>query len=302
MSRSTWTTLAPGSMSAPSRVVQRVSEAPKASTRSDAAISRAATGEAKPPEIPTAHGDPAKSPWPIAEVASTAPMASPSASSASRAPANTAPRPAMMTGRRLAAISSATSATASPDGAGACGAGAGERRRRRGARLRLDVERHAEQDRPALHLRAAQRPRDVVRRARPGVHALGRRADGRGQRRLVEPEVRAQRRGGRLAGQQQQRGAGLGRLGEARHRVGEAGSLMDAADADAPAHARVAVRHADRPALVAGVVERRARRVQGLGGDEVPAAQHSERVADAERRQRAADDLGGGQRLHRRGP
>ena len=94
----------------------------------------------------------------------------------------------------------------------------------------------------------------------------------------------------------------LGRLGEARHRVGEAGSLMDAADADAPAHPRVAVRHADRPALVAGVVERRARRVQGLGGDEVPAAQHAERVADAERRQRAADDLGGGQRLHRGGP
>ena len=34
-SRSTWTTLAPGSISAPSRVVQRVSEAPNASTRSD---------------------------------------------------------------------------------------------------------------------------------------------------------------------------------------------------------------------------------------------------------------------------
>ena len=111
-------------MSAPSRVVQRVSEAPKASTRSDAAISRAATGEAKPPEIPTAHGDPAKSPWPIAEVASTAPMASPSASSASPALERTAPRPAMTTGRWLAAISSATSATAAGDGAGACSAGA----------------------------------------------------------------------------------------------------------------------------------------------------------------------------------
>ena len=68
---------------------------------------------------PTA--SPANSPWPIAEVASTAPIASPSASSGSRAPASTAPRPAMMTGRRAAAISSATSATASGDGAGACG-------------------------------------------------------------------------------------------------------------------------------------------------------------------------------------
>ena len=115
----------------------------------------------------------------------------------------------MMTGRRAAAISSATSATAAADGAGACGAGAAGVRRRRGRGLRLDVERHAEQDRPALHLRAPQRPRDVVRRALAGVHALGRRADGRGQRRLVEPEVRAQRRGGRLAGQQQQRRAAL---------------------------------------------------------------------------------------------
>ena len=117
--------MAPGAISAPSRVVQRVSEAPNASTRSEAAISRAATGEAKPPEIPTAHGEPANSPWPIAEVASTAPIASPSASSGSRAPDSTAPRPAMMTGRRAAAISSATSAIASGEGAGACGARAG---------------------------------------------------------------------------------------------------------------------------------------------------------------------------------
>jgi hypothetical protein len=95
-------------MSAPSRVVQRVSEAPKASTRSASAISRPATGEAKPPEMPSAQGDPANRPWPIADVASTAPMASPSASSASPAFERTAPRPAMMTGRRLAAISWAT--------------------------------------------------------------------------------------------------------------------------------------------------------------------------------------------------
>ena len=111
-------------ISAPSRVVQRVSEAPNARTRSDSTISREATGDAKPPEIPTAHGEPANSPCPIAEVASTAPIASPSASSASRAPDNTAPRPAMMTGRRAAAMSSETSATAAGDGAGGEG-GAG---------------------------------------------------------------------------------------------------------------------------------------------------------------------------------
>jgi hypothetical protein len=134
------------------------------------------------------------------------------------------------------------------------------------------------------------------------VHALGRRADRLGQRRLVEAEVRSQRRGGRLAGQQQQRGTALGRLGQAGHRVREAGSLMDAADADPPADARVAIRHADRPALVAGVVERRAGVVQGPGGDEVPAAQHPEGVAHAERPECPADGLGGGQRVHHRRP
>ena len=95
-------------------VVQRVSAAPNARTRSDSATSRAASGEANPPEIPTAHGEPANRPCPIAEVASTAPIASPSRSSGSRAPASTAPRPAMITGRRAAAISAATSATAAP--------------------------------------------------------------------------------------------------------------------------------------------------------------------------------------------
>ena len=120
-SRSTCTTFAPRAISAPSRVVQRVRPAPKASTRSASAISRAAIGEAKPPEMPTAHGEPSNRPWPIAEVASTAPIASPRRSSGSRAPASTAPRPATITGRRAAAISSATSATASGAGAGRSG-------------------------------------------------------------------------------------------------------------------------------------------------------------------------------------
>ena len=120
-SRSTCTTLAPRAISAPSRVVQRVSEAPKARIRSASAISRAATGEAKPPEMPTAHGEPSNSPWPMAEVASTAPIASPRRSSGSRAPARTAPRPATISGRRAAAISSATSATASGAGDGGSG-------------------------------------------------------------------------------------------------------------------------------------------------------------------------------------
>ena len=99
--------------------------------------------------------------------------ASPSASSGSRAPESTAPRPAMMTGRRAAAMSSATSAMAAGDGAGG-GRQRGGRGSVGGGRLRLHVERHAQQHRPPLHLRAAEGPRDIVRRARPRVHALGR--------------------------------------------------------------------------------------------------------------------------------
>ena len=68
---------------------------------------------------------------------------------------------------------------------------------------------------------------------------------------------------------------------------------MHAAHTDAPAHARVPVGHADRPALVAGVVERHPRRMHRQSGDEVPAAEHPERVAHAQLRQRAADDFGG---------
>ena len=138
-----------------------------------------------------------------------------------------------------------------------------------------------------------KRPRGVRGGALAGMHPLGQRAHGLGQPRLIEPEVRPQRRGRRLAGDQQQRRARLGRLRQPRHRVGEAGALMHAAHADAPAHPRVPVGHADRPALVAGVVERHARRVHRQRGDEVAAPEHAERVAHAQLRQRAADDLGG---------
>ena len=57
-------------------------------------------------------------------------------------------------------------------------------------------------------------------------------------------------------------------------------------------HARVAVGHRDRAALVAGVVERAPGGVQRLGGEEVAAAEDAERVADPERGERAPDRLG----------
>src|SRR5207244_2477706 len=117
-SRSTWMTTACGPMSLPWAVVHAFKEAPKASTRSAWAISSDASGEAKPPEMPRFHCEREKSPLATAEVASSAPTASPTRSSASPAPASTAPRPARISGRSAPARRSATSATAEAAGRG----------------------------------------------------------------------------------------------------------------------------------------------------------------------------------------
>ena len=172
-------------------------------------MSRAATGEAKPPEIPTAHGEPANSPWPIAEVASTAPIASPSASSGSRASGEH--RAAAGDDERAARRRRSGPATSRwPRGAGAtAGAGAaGDGGGRLAGSACTSSGMLSSTGRRSTCARRNARA-IVGRGARAGVHALGDRADGRRERRLVEPEVRPQRRGRRLAGHQQQRRAAL---------------------------------------------------------------------------------------------
>ena len=182
-SRSTCTTFAPRAISLPSRVVQRVRSAPKASTRSASAISRAAIGEANPPEMPTAQAEPSNRPWPIAEVASTAPIASPRRSSGSRAPASTAPRPATITGRRAAAISVGDLRHDVGRGRRALGLAQQPGRGAAGRRLGLDVERHVEHDRAAARrARGAAPARCRRRRSRPsGCARAPRRAWPRGR-------------------------------------------------------------------------------------------------------------------------
>ena len=122
-SRSTCTTRASAENSLPWRTVQWFSEAPNASTTSASPSSFMASEEEKPPAIPTEYGLPAKSPCPIALVASTAPTRSPSASSAPRAPARAAPRPATMAGRCEEASRSTTAATEASDGTGGSSGG-----------------------------------------------------------------------------------------------------------------------------------------------------------------------------------
>ena len=72
-SRSTWITVAPGAISAPWRVVHGSAPRRTRSRRRPRRAAAAPSGEAKPPEMPTANGSPANSPLATAEVASTAP-------------------------------------------------------------------------------------------------------------------------------------------------------------------------------------------------------------------------------------
>ncbi len=96
---STWMTVASGPINAPWRVVHTFRDAPKAITTSASAISRCAIGVAKPPLIPRLNGSPVNRPLPTADVASSAPVSSPSRCSAGPAVERTAPRPPMITGR-----------------------------------------------------------------------------------------------------------------------------------------------------------------------------------------------------------
>jgi hypothetical protein len=155
----------------------------------------------------------------------------------------------------------------------------------------LHVEREHEDDGAALDPRAAHRAGDVGHRAGRPVHALGRRPDGLHEADLVDAEVRAHRRAGHVGRQHEQRRAALRRLGQARHRVGQTRPLVDAARREAPAHAAVAVGHADRARLVAGGEAARAGIAQGVGDGEVAAAHEPEDGFHPHPRQRAADRL-----------
>ena len=122
-SRSTWISTASGPISRPWRVVQSFRAHPKATTASAPAISSAAVGVEKPPEIPRLHGWPSNSPWATAEVASRAPLRS--ARWTSPSPAWRAPRPARITGRRACASTAATAVTAASWAASCGGMGRG---------------------------------------------------------------------------------------------------------------------------------------------------------------------------------
>ncbi len=161
-------------------------------------------------------------------------------------------------------------------------------------RLRLDVDRKHQNDRPALGEGSVVGPLRVVRGGARAVDAVGDCPHRLDQIVLVDPEVRGQRGRRRLAGQHEQWRAALGRLGEAGDRVRKPGPLVDAADPDPAADAGVSVGHAHRAALVAGGVKARATAAQSVRDDEVAAAEHAERVLDPERADRGADDVGDG--------
>ena len=95
-------------------------------------------------------------------------------------------------------------------------------------------------------------------------------------RRLVELEVRPQRRRRRVGGQQDRRRPGLRGLDQAGERVGESGALVRGADGDPAGGPPVAVGHAHGVALVARGVNVAPRLAQGVRQQEVAAAEHPE--------------------------
>ena len=300
---STWITLAPGLIIAPCFVVQWLTEAPTTSTTSACGSSSAANGLAKPPEIPSAYGSPANSPFAGADVARIAPIRSPSRSSSSPASASTAPRPAMIAGRSRSTISSAAAAIAcairlrgvrSGGGGGCCGSalaagwgwmsiGSISTTGRRSVSARWYARCASSAAVFGLWTRSAIAPTDSTRscwsiRKFDVSAAAG-----------VSPASTSS--GVRL----------LAASAEPGHRVRQARPLVDADDPDAPGDARVPVGHADGAALVAGVVEAGAAAAQRVGDDQVAAADDAERVLHTLRGDRRADHVGDGRSV-RHGP
>ena len=168
----------------------------------------------------------------------------------------------------------------------------GSRRLDLDRRLGLDVDREHQHDRPALCCCALVGTRGVVGGGLRAVYPVGDRPDRLDQVVLIDPEVRSQRRRRRLAREHEHRCTTLGGLGKPGHRVGQPRSLVHAANADRARDAGVAVGHADRAALVAGVVEPSAVPAERVGDDQVAAAEDAERILDPLRGDRGADDVG----------
>ena len=230
-SSSTCTSAVPGPRSRPCRVVQLVRLQPQATTRSASVISSAASGVAKPPQIPRSYASSANVPAATAEVVSSAPTRS--ASAAISGPYASAPRPARKTGRSASAQQVGQS-IGDPRVRRRSGCRPATARAAGGDLGGLDVERQVEHDRAAT---VEGRPVGPLMSAsaEPGLCTRSGTAPTlRTRRVLVDPEVRADGGAGDVGRQHQQRGPALGRLGDAGHRVGQTAALVHAQHADRP--------------------------------------------------------------------
>ncbi len=165
----------------------------------------------------------------------------------------------------------------------------GRRRPRR--RLGLHVEPDVEHDGAPLAHRRRARAADVGVDGVGCVHTLAHRADRGDKRWLVDAEVRANRGPCGVGGKHDHRGAALGGLGDARHRIGEPAALVHRQHGGTAAEPGVRIGHRRGAALVPGGEIRDARGHQGVGHREVAAAHDAERVSDAQPGQRRADRL-----------
>ena len=214
---------------------------------------------------------------------------SPSSRSAGPAPASTAPRPATIAGRsprpaarRARRPSPAVRTAPAPAARGQLG-------RRTPP--------------PARRAAASARPRGAPPRARRTARATSAIAvSGPCTRSATAPtdstspawsilKFERSAAAGVSAARTQQRRPALGRLRQSRDGVGEPRPLVDAARREPAAYPRVAVGHADGPALVARRVERHAGVAQRVGERQVAAAEDAEHDVDAERGQRPAGGL-----------
>ena len=154
---------------------------------------------------------------------------------------------------------------------------------------RLHIERQVEQHRAPLVARRPVGGRGIsdsgARRRDSRRHG----ADGGGERRLVDVEVG--QRVGDLGGEHEHRRAALGRLGDPRHGVGEAASLVDRQCGDGVAHPRVGIGHRRRAALVAGGDEPAAGAHEGVGDVEVARPDDAEGLLHAEAGEGAPDGV-----------
>ena len=294
---STWTTVAPSPSSAPWRVVHMVSDAPHATTRSASVMSSAARSVANPPEMPKAPGvageeavrDGGGGEQGAAGVGERGQFGAGSAGAA--------------TGDEHRPVGVVEEAGELGDRAGVR-AGRGQRRERGGAgsqgcsctsrgRLSTTVRRRPRQVAYARRTSATADAAECTRSATAPTEVTS--------SVLVDAEVRPHRGTGGVGGQHEQRGAALRGLGDAGQGVGQAAALVQREHGDPAGGPRVRVGHRRRPALVAGRGERHAVRAQGVGDVEVAAADHAERVADAELGEQRADDVGDGGRRLREG-